>query len=118
LVYKGIPYIIHNNNGLQIPVAVIKRKGENALYLHHITNFVEAVKPKGYQDPSPAQYIDQDPEYMFVLDGLDPITLNRLSKFPDNFPERKDEIKKFIKKNKIKKSKEDKLILLFEYLAN
>ena len=117
IVWKGATYVMFDHNGQKVPVELVKQIDNQFFYVHHLTIFEEAVEAKGYQDPSPAQFVKQDPEYIFVLKDKEPIIVDRISKLSNEFPDRKDELKKFIKKNKIKKNKKDKLVLLFQFLA-
>lgn len=96
-------------------VSVIELGEKNSLFRFTEVEFKSEVKASGYVEPKPASFNWLSPVYIFEING-NCIMLSNLKKISDLFPEKKNEIKKFIKDNKISKSDPDELKKLLHYL--
>ena len=96
---------------------VLEKVDDHKLYKLSTVVFKPEVQPGVYVDPKPARFEWGDPVY--VLDVKhDYIILSNFNKLYKSFPEKKNELKKFIKKHDIKKDDEKGLILLIGYVEN
>jgi hypothetical protein len=71
---------------------------------------------KGKRNSYP-RYKSEKPEYYFAKTNEEKIQIKGIKNLASLFPEKKDDIKAFIKANKLKKKKERDLITLFNYVA-
>jgi len=112
-VFKNISV---NGNNSSRAVKVIGKQGGNSIYFFKSVEFQSEVKPGGYIDPKPARYLWVDPVYLFEK-GDKIIPLNNFKMLIASFPNNEDQIKKFIKDNKIHKDNPDELRKLLTFIS-
>ncbi|HPR33390.1 MAG TPA: hypothetical protein PLK12_14920 [Prolixibacteraceae bacterium] len=112
-VYRDMEYDGLIKNRL---AELVARSGQNELCRLTVVAFLPEVKAGGYIDPKPARFEWYEPVYVLVVNEQ-VITLSNLSKLYSAFPSHKDEIKKFIRSQKVKKNQADGLTRLLHYLA-
>lgn len=97
-------------------VQVISQQGEYAFYIYKSVEFQPEVKAAGYVDPKPARYVWKDPVYYFAK-GEQLIKLNNFKGLIAAFPGKENDIKKFIKENKISNDNPEELKKLLGFLS-
>jgi hypothetical protein len=104
-------------NGKTLPrvVELMGKSEKGLLYKFICVEFKPEVKAGSYVDPKPATYNWDDPVYI-IETGEKIITLTSLNKITNAFPQKENEIKKFIKSNKIKKDDPSDLLKLLHYI--
>ena len=119
VIVDGTTYVYRTFNvgGKNIlrTIKVIDRRRANAIYYYRGVELLPEIKSAGYIDPKPARFEWQDPVYLFET-GDKIIVLNNFKEFTTVFPGKENEIKKFIKENRIHKDKPDELKKLLEYV--
>lgn len=89
------------------------------LYLKHQAHFFKATTTDGYNEAKPNRFEISAPKLYLKTPFKDSlIRIKSLKDFSKIFPRNKSEIKKFIKKNKIKIDNKDQLIQLALYLED
>lgn len=78
--------------------------------------FKPEVEAGGYIDPEPAKFEWEEPVYWLSVNGQN-ITLTNFSKVYRSSPDHKKKIRKFVRKNRVKKDDEEGLVKLLEYLS-
>lgn len=97
-------------------VQVLSQQGEFAFYVYKGVEFQPEVKAAGYVDPKPARYVWKDPVYYFAK-GEQLIRLNNFKGLIAAFPGKENDIKKFIKENKINDDNPEELRKLLGFLS-
>ncbi|MBE0649999.1 MAG: hypothetical protein IH595_04065 [Bacteroidales bacterium] len=83
--------------------------------IRYSIEFLKATPPGAYQDAQPARFSSVQKDY-YVRFGQEPaVLIYKNSDFLKALPDKKSEITKFIKKEKIHASREDDLIKLLNY---
>lgn len=120
IIVGGTTYVYRtfNASGKSIPriVKVIDRRGANAIYFYKAVEFKPEVKAAGYVDPKPARFEWLDPVYLIEIGGKI-IVLNNFKELTTVFQSKENEIKKFIKENRIRKDKPEELKKLLVYVS-
>jgi len=99
-MFEYIPYA--NAKKIKRGFFIVEEKGNATLYSKPQVVFENAKKPAAYQDAKPAQFIKRPDEY-YIRVGKEPAMLMAKKKdLEEIFPDRKDEISGFIRKNKVK----------------
>ena len=89
--------------------------GKASLFIKHKVIFKDAEEPGAYKEEVPARFIkDQDEYYIRIGKEAAVIVGNKKDLF-EIFPDHKDNIEAFIKKNKIKTNKAESLLELVNY---
>jgi len=83
---------------------------------YKVTFFEGQIGVKGKKNSYP-RYKSEKPEYYFAKTNEEKIQISGMKNLVSLFPEKKEDIKAFIKANKLKKKKEKDLITLFNYVA-
>jgi hypothetical protein len=121
VIVNGATYVYRTfkMGGKNIPriVKVIDRRGTNAVYFYKAVEFKPEVKAGAYIDPKPARFEWLDPVYLFEA-GDKVFVLNNFKGLTTAFSGRENEIKQFIKENRIRKDKPDELKKLLEYVSD
>lgn len=112
-VYRSFP--ISGESKARV-VKVVNRQNGNSLYIYQGVEFKPEVKAGGYVDPKPARYEWNEPFYLFEL-GDQIIALNNFKDLVAAFPTKENEIKKFIKENKISKDNPGELKVLLGFVS-
>lgn len=87
------------------------------LYLKHQVSFKKAEFAKPYVDPKPNRFISSNPKLYFKTPFNESlIRIKRAKDFTKIFPNSSSQIKKYIKKNKIKIDNKEQLIQLVSYI--
>ncbi|HPF51856.1 MAG TPA: hypothetical protein PK335_09800 [Draconibacterium sp.] len=90
-------------------------KGKASLYARPDVEFHQAKAPQPYKDAEPAKFIRKADNY-YLRFGMEPaVSCGNKKELVESFPEHKNEMEAFIKKNKINVKKEDELKKLVEY---
>lgn len=77
--------------------------------------FKEATEPAAYQEAEPPKFIRQPDDY-FIRIGKEPaVLISRKKDMEEVFPEHKKEIRLYIKKNKVKPNKPERMVELVQY---
>jgi hypothetical protein len=97
-------------------VKLVGHVGNNSIYSFTEVELKPEVKASGYVEPKPATYNWVEPVYLFEISG-NLIVLTNFKKLTSTFPEKENEIKRFIKENKIKKDYPDDLKKLLGYIS-
>lgn len=94
---------------------IVLAEGKASLYAKKNVDFKEAEKPGAYKEAQPAQFVSNSDDY-FIRVGLEEAKLVGNKKdLVDIFPDHKNEIEAFIKKNKTKTNKPESLTELVDY---
>ena len=111
--FSYIPYQISKK--MKRGFFILLEEGNVSLYARPVVLYQEPKEAAPYKDPEPAKFIQRPNEY-YMRNGKDAATKVETKKDLVNFfPDHKEEIESFIKKNKVKPGKEDKLIALVIY---
>lgn len=87
------------------------------LYLKHQVSFKKAQIAKSYVDPKPNRFVNSTPKlYLKTPFNESLIRIRKAKDFTKIFPRSSSQIKKFIKKNKIKIDNNEQLIQLVRYI--
>lgn len=135
-VYEGKTYITSSNtidsvildsatyvfrtfklDGKSLPrvLKVVDHQGRNTIYIYRGSEFKPELKPGPLVDYKPAHYEWTEPVYLFELqDKL--VVLNNFKGLIAAFPGKEDDIKHFIKVNRINKSNPFALRVLLGYI--
>jgi hypothetical protein len=120
IVVDSATYIFRtfNKDGKTLPriVKIIDSQAGNTIYVYRGVEFQEEVKAGGYIDFKPAHYEWEDPIYLFEK-GNNLMLLNNFKGLSAAFPGKENEIKKYIKENRINKNKPDELKMLLRYIS-
>ncbi|WP_412983740.1 hypothetical protein [Pontimicrobium sp. IMCC45349] len=116
--FKLFDYIDDDGNKRTSYFSILKSSGDNTILKKQIIIFQEEKFSKtGYDEHKPPQFKRlKDRTYIKVKDNMAVLMPKNKSKFAALFPESKDDILKFIKKNKIKLSKDSDLVTLIEHI--
>ena len=113
LLLEFIPYI--NVKKIRRGFFTVLEKGNVSLYARHRVVFERAKEPGAYQDAEPARFVKRDDEY-FLRVGMDPAQIvAKIKDLQSIFPEHKQEVSDFIKKNKVKANHSETLKELVQY---
>ena len=94
---------------------IILVEGKASLYTKKNINFKEAEQPGAYKEAEPPKFVKGPDEY-FIRVGLEEAKLvGSKNDLMDIFPDHKNEIEQFIKKNKVKTNKPESLKELVDY---
>ncbi|WP_372948862.1 hypothetical protein [Mariniphaga sp.] len=94
---------------------IIEEKGNATLYSKPQLIFENAKEPAAYQDAVPARFLKRPDEY-YIRVGKEPAMLMAKKKdLEEVFPDHKDEISGFIKKNKVKPNDQELLKELVQF---
>ncbi|HYQ59145.1 MAG TPA: hypothetical protein VEP89_17505 [Draconibacterium sp.] len=108
-----IPYMLANR--MKRGYFILLKEGDLSLYARPVISFQEAEAAGAYAEAQPAKYVEQPNDY-YLRFGMDAAIKIETKKDLENaFSDHQKEIESFIKKNKVKPNKEDKLIALVEY---
>lgn len=91
------------------------QSGKASLYARKEVDFIKATRPAGYQDAQPPKFQPRPDAYYISVDGQPAVLVSGKKDLIEAFPDHQDEVTTFIKKNKVKPNKSDKLIALVEY---
>lgn len=119
VVYKGNIYLfkeaeVQGKKSIY-PMLKVSNAGNCSLFLLKYKIFKEEVKTQGYNEAKPPRIEDQPDLYVLEI-GDKAIPLNTINSLLKEFPEQKDELKNFIKKNKVKLKDQESLKKLVAYL--
>jgi hypothetical protein len=112
-VFEYAPYT--NAKKIKRGFFIVKEKGNATLYSKPQVIFENAKKPAAYQDAVPARFLNRPDEY-YIRVGKEPAMLIAKKKdLEEVFPDHKDEISGFIKKNKVKPNDQESLKELVQF---
>ncbi len=111
-VFKVMEY-----NGKKMPrvLQIIKLDDKTSLYQFTGVELKPEVKASGYVDPKPASYQWDQPVYVMEIKG-ELVVLNNFKQLMKLFPGKENDIKSFIKEQKINKNNPEKLIQLMQHI--
>jgi hypothetical protein len=89
--------------------------GKSLLLLKRETHYREAVPAKAMEDAKPPRFFSRPDEYYIVDANKLPVQIKNKKSFAQIYTDKKSEISKFIKKEKISAKKEKDLIQLVKY---
>jgi len=93
----------------------ILEEGAVSLYTRHETIFEQAKEAAAYKEPEPAKFVKR-PDTYYLRNGQEAaVKIENKNDLIEQFPNHKEEIEAFIKKDKTKLGKPDKLIALVKY---
>jgi len=90
-------------------------KGNVSLYARSEVEFHKETPPAPYKEPEPAKFIRKADNYYLRFGMESAVSCGNKKELVESFPEHKNEMEAFIKKNKINVKKEDELKKLVEY---
>jgi len=94
---------------------IVLEGGKVELYAKPEIKFIEATKPAAYQEAQPAKF-NRRPDSYYIRIGMDEAKLVENKKtLVDIFPDNKDKIEEFIKKNKTKTNDPESLKELVQF---
>lgn len=93
----------------------ILSEGKISLYAKPEILYKEAEEPGAYKEAEPAQFVSKPDTYYLRNGKNEAIRVDKKSQVIDFFPDHNDEVAAYIKKNKIKTSKESGLLKVVEY---
>ena len=96
-------------------VLQLLEEGEATLYAHAAVSYVEPEEAGAYKDPEPAKFVKKPTEYYIRLGQEAALKVGNKKEVVSLFPDHRDEIATFIKKNKIKTTKAEDLQELVKY---
>lgn len=112
-IFEYVPFT--NVKKIRRGFFIVEEKGNATLYSKPQVNFQDAKKPAAYQDAVPAQFIKR-PDTYYIRVGKEPAMLIAKKKDLEAvFPDHKDEISGFIKKNKVKPNDPESLKELVQF---
>ena len=88
--------------------------GKSKLLIRREISYREAVPPKAMQDAKPPRFFSRPDEY-YIVDSDMPVQIKNKKSFAKIYTDKKAEIAKFIKKERISPKKEKALIKLVNY---
>ena len=108
-----IPYAItkKNKNGFFI----VEEEGKASLYKKLEIIFKKAEEPAAYKDAEPPKFVKKSDSYFIRINTEVAKKISSKNELLKTFPDHKDEISTFVKKNKVKTSKLEKLKELVQY---
>jgi hypothetical protein len=113
LLLEFIPYI--NVKKIRRGFFTVLEKGNVSLYARHRVVFERAKEPGAYQDAEPARFVKRADEY-FLRVGMEPAQIvAKIKDLQSIFPEHKQEVSDFIKKNEVKSNHSETLKELVQY---
>ena len=109
-----IPFVITKK--IRRGFFVEMEKGEKAaLYARPRIVFEKATKPAAYQEAEPAKFDRKSDEY-YIRIGMEPAQLiSRRKDLEEVFPNHKKEVKSFIKENRVRPNKPERIEKLVEF---
>ncbi|MCA1761086.1 MAG: hypothetical protein LC658_15065, partial [Bacteroidales bacterium] len=94
---------------------IVEEKGNATLYSKPQIIFENAKEPAAYQDAVPARFLKRPDEY-YIRVGMEPAMLiSKKKDLEEVFPDYKDDISGFIKKNKVKPNNPELLKELVQF---
>lgn len=112
-VYRSFKFNDKENKRV---VKIIDQQGKNMIYMYRNVEFKQEVKPGPLVDFKSAHFEWNDPIYLFEI-GNQLIKLNNFKELMAAFPDKENDIKKFIKENYIHKDNPDELKNLLGYIV-
>lgn len=113
-----IPYKDLNNNTKQEYIELVHASG-NILFKTNKIKYIEAKEPvNGYDSAKPAKYLPAESSYILKYKDQYFEIPKKAKELENLFPEKSNELKSFIKSNKLKLDKEESLIKLAQFLNN
>jgi hypothetical protein len=112
-MFEYIPYT--NAKKIKRGFFVVEEKGNATLYSKPQVIFEDAKEPAAYKDAVPARFIKRPDEYYIRVGKESAILITKKKDLEEAFPDHKDEISGFIKKNKVKPNKPELLKELVQY---
>ncbi len=108
-----IPYILAKK--IKRGFFILLLEGDVSLYAKPVIFFKQATEAGAYKDPTPPQFNRKNDSY-FIRNGRDAaMEAENKKNLPDLFPDHRDEIESFIKKNKLSHRDPDDLKKLVSY---
>lgn len=86
-----------------------------SLYSKSGISYKEPVKPAAYKDAEPARFIKKPDIFFLRIEQEAAILINNKKVLIELFPKHREAVEAYIKKNKVKYNKKDKLIELVNY---
>lgn len=112
-IFEYVPFT--NAKKIRRGFFVVEEKGNATLYSKPQVVFENAKEPAAYQDAKPAQFVKRPDEY-YIRVGMEPAMLIANKRdLEEAFPDHKDEISGFIKKNKVKPNDPETLKELVQF---
>ncbi|MBK3515996.1 hypothetical protein [Carboxylicivirga marina] len=111
-VLKPYQYGTKKSSGYFEPLVDDKKCG---LFLKHDIILVESVESQGYKEAQPAKFVNNPPKVFVSFDNGMLAYINSKKDFLNLLPNHKEEMEKFIKKNKIKFRKPESIKELVQF---
>ncbi len=93
----------------------ILEEGPVSLYTRFGIDFQNPKEPGAYKEPEPARFVKKPNDYYIKTGQEAAVKIDNKKTLIDCFPDHKEEVDAFIKKDKTKLGKPDKLIALVKY---
>lgn len=90
-------------------------EGKASLYLKHEIFFQKAVEPAAYKDAEPAKFEKRPDEFFIRVGSAEAQLIDNKKDLLDAFPDKQNEIEKFVKQNKIKTNNSENLLEVIRY---
>lgn len=111
--FSNIPYKYGNRikRGFFVPLA----EGTVSVYSKYEIKYIEAKEAAAYKDPEPAKFVKYPNLYYLRYKEEAAVKVESKKDLQDFFPDHQKKVESFIRQNKVKPSKEDRLLKLVEY---
>lgn len=90
-------------------------EGKASLYLKHEIYFQKAVEPGAYKEAEPAKFENRPDEFFIRVGSAEAKLVDNKKDLLDAFPDKQNEIEKFVKQNKIKPNNSENLLEVIRY---
>lgn len=112
-MFEYIPYT--NAKKIKRGFFIVEEKGNATLYSKPQVIFENAKEPAAYQDAVPARFIRRPDEYYIRVGKEAAVPIIKKKDLEEVFPDHKEEISGFIKKNKVKPNNPESLKELVQF---
>ena len=94
---------------------IVLEEGKASLYIRSEIEFKKPTEPGAYKEAEPAKFIKKNDQYYIKIGVEQAKKVGNKKELVDSFPDNKDKIESFIKKNKIKTNKPESLKELVQF---
>lgn len=108
-----IPYT--NAKKIRKGFFIVMEEGNASLYKKPEVVFERAEEPKPYQEAKPARFVERPDSYYIKAGSEVARSIETKKDLTEVFPDHQKEVEKFIKKNKVKLNKPDRLLELVQF---
>jgi hypothetical protein len=117
-IYRTVNYFTEENTSKKAFLVVLSDNAKYTLFKKERIKFYDKVEAaSSYEKAKPAKFQREDDVYYIKKDGKTVYLPQKKKDFLKSFPKQENELKSYLKKEKLNPKNEDELITIVEYLS-